>query len=120
MHSRKHLSHALLDTSGIDFHESVVRGNELALGELFSYLQPRLRRQLRCAFGHVSYDLVEDAVEEAIVQYALHPTIFDASRGVSLNRFLYQLSWRNMADSVDAERRRRSREEKYSQAVPTL
>ena len=38
--------------------------------------------------------------------YLARPGMFDASRGMALSSFLYQASWRNIADLVDAEERR--------------
>lgn len=100
-----------------DLHHRVIAGDQTALEDVVRRLIPFLRRRLRGAFHHGSDDLIDDAVQDSVIQYAFRPTVFDPSRGVSLERFLYLVSWRNMADSLAAEARRRIREAKYAECV---
>lgn len=90
--------------------ERLAAGDETALAALFTSLMPVLRRRLRRAFRHAPDAAIADAIDEALVQYALDPSAFDPAHGVPLDRFLYQASWRNVADALDADRRRRARE----------
>jgi RNA polymerase sigma-70 factor, ECF subfamily len=98
-----------------DLHDRIILGDRQALEELAEHLLPTLRYMVRRAFSRGSWDLITDAVEDAIVDYGLHPTSFDPSRGVSLDRYLYQASWRNMANLLNRETRRRTREQRYSE-----
>jgi hypothetical protein len=81
---------------------------ERMAAELLSTLQRRLRR----AFPRTPDDFIVDAVEDALLEYAAGPDRHlscDAERA-----HLYRASWRNVANLVDAERRRRTRDTQYA------
>jgi hypothetical protein len=58
----------------------------------------------------VADDALQDAAEDALMDYARRPQRVDFSSAESLERFLYRAAWRNAADSLEAEARRRRRE----------
>jgi hypothetical protein len=53
-----------------------------------------------------------------LLEYCTGPKKFDPSRGVPLDRFLALAAWRNVANSVRGEKRRKLRELKALTAVP--
>jgi len=95
-------------------HERLVDGDLMALEAIAEDVLPRLRRELRHAFGRTADDVLQDAAEDAVMDYARCPRRFDASSDQSLNRCLYRAAWRNVADSLDADVKRRRREARYS------
>lgn len=97
--------------------EAVV-DNETAIEHVLKEI-PTLERKLRRAFPRALEDQITDAVEDAVLEY-----LADSSGAQSLRRELfgarmYQASWRNLANLLDVERRRRSRETKYAKLIPT-
>jgi hypothetical protein len=96
-----------------DLHARVVDGDLMALEAIAEDVLPRLRRQLRRAFRRTTDDVLQDAAEDAVMDYARCPQRFDASSDESLDRCLYRAAWRNVADSVDADAKRRTREARY-------
>lgn len=96
-------------------HQRGLRGDQSAIEEIVSYFLPVLQRKLQRAFRQASSDLIADAVEDALLEYAARPQNYDPTRGVPLERFLFRASWRNLLNSIDSARRRRAREEEYAQ-----
>jgi DNA-directed RNA polymerase specialized sigma24 family protein len=117
---RQESNFASLDASVIDLHDLIIKGDQEALQELLDRLGGLLRRQLRRAFSHAPDDLIIDAANDALIEYALRPAMFDVSRNVPLERFLYRAAWRNLADSTKAAAKRREREARYVQLSPLL
>jgi RNA polymerase sigma-70 factor (ECF subfamily) len=95
-------------------HERVIHGDAQALDELAERLLPALCRWLRRRFVHAAEDVLVDASEDAIVEYASRPTRFDSERGVPLEKYLYAAAWRNAVNSLQREARRRAREARYA------
>jgi hypothetical protein len=62
--------------------------------------------------------MLNDAAEDAILEYGRSPARFDALRGVRLDRFLYMAAWRNAVNLLNTERRRQAREKTYAEAAP--
>jgi RNA polymerase sigma-70 factor, ECF subfamily len=98
-------------------HNRLLSGDRTALEELAEILLPSLCRQLRRAFPRSAHDIINDAVVDAIIGYGRDPSTFDPFRGPSLERFLYHVSWRNMADLLKAGARRLARETEYARQV---
>jgi hypothetical protein len=71
---------------------------------------PALHRRLRRAFRTAPEAAIADAIDDAVVQYARRPSMFDPSHRVPLDAFLYQATWRNVTNALRADRRRRERE----------
>jgi hypothetical protein len=63
--------------------------------------------------------MLNDAAEDAILDYGRSPARFDPLRGVPLDGFLYMAAWRNAVDLLNAERRRQAREKTYAETAPT-
>jgi hypothetical protein len=68
-------------------HEGVIAGEPGALDELASRVLRDVPPRLRRRFPLASADIVTDAVEDAILEYAANPSRFDPSRGVDLRHF---------------------------------
>lgn len=100
-----------------DLHLRVTRGDSSALGPLASEVSPLLRRRLRRSFQRASADLIIDAANDAILTYATRPHIFDASRNVPLDGFLYGIASRILRDRLRTEQRRQVRERAYVEHV---
>ncbi len=96
-----------------DLHDRVLNGDQLALEAIAQYSTQALHRQLRRAFRHVDADVLQDAAVDAFMDYARCPRRFHSSRFKSLDRFLYTSAWRNVADSLTADARRRRREARF-------
>jgi hypothetical protein len=103
--------------TGVDLHEGVRMGDAGALKVLTMHFLPRLSRQLHHAYRRTPHHILSDATEDALVQYALCPQIFDPTRGLSLERFLYLAAWRNVADTLKIQARQRAREKTYAQEI---
>ena len=89
-------------------------GDPSALKVIMTHLPPLLSRRLHHAFRRTPHHILADAAEDTLVQYALCPNIFDPTRGLSLDRFLYLAAWRNVADMLKILARQRAREKAYS------
>jgi hypothetical protein len=98
-------------------HELVIDGDQSALQQLFQSAPRVLRWRLRHAYPKVADSLIDDGIEEALVEYALRPAGFDSSRGVPLDRVLYHRAWRNVANLLMSDQKRRTREMYYAQAA---
>lgn len=105
------------DVSIHELHERVTRGDDAALNLLAARILLTLRRALRRGFPRVSDDLLADAVDDALMEYADRPNRFDTTRGVPLRRFLECAARRNLANLLKAEARRRLREAAYGDQV---
>jgi RNA polymerase sigma-70 factor (ECF subfamily) len=58
--------------------------------------------------------IVADGVTDALLAYCTTPERFDGKRGIPLDRFLHMAAWRNVANSLRGEKRRKAREEQAS------
>jgi hypothetical protein len=81
-------------------HERIVVGDGAAREELAARMLPWLRGRCRAGFRHAGDEIVNDAAEDAILQYLAHPERFDPSKGVPLDRFLHVVAWRRLANQV--------------------
>jgi hypothetical protein len=99
----------------LDLHERVSRGDKGAFDELARYLLPVLTRLVRRAYPHAVADAISDACEDAIVEYGSRPVLFDAARGVPLDRYLQLAAERNLIDLFRADAKRRNRELHYAE-----
>ncbi|MEP6592523.1 MAG: hypothetical protein ABJC51_02460, partial [Acidobacteriota bacterium] len=101
-----------------DLHERVLRGERMAPAEAAERFLAPLQRALCRRFPRAPDDAVNDAVEDAILDYVARPHQFDPARRVPLDRFLYIAAWRNVANLIQADQRRRIRETRYAQERP--
>lgn len=91
-------------------HSRLIAGDRTAGDEIAALTLAMLKPRLRRAFPRVAAEIIVDGIEDALVDYVLRPGRFDDARGVPLESFLYRASWCNVADALDAQVRRRSRE----------
>lgn len=94
-------------------HNRLLKGDRVAPEELAELLLDRLARELARRFPRTDKHLIYDGVTDALLEYCATPAGFDVSRGVPLDRFLAQAAWRNIANFLRGERRRKVREEKF-------
>lgn len=99
-------------------HGRLLSGDRTASEELAALLLPALLRELAAKFPFTDRAIVSDGVTDAVLEYCLKPDGFDTGRGVPLDRFLYQAGWRNVANLVRGEARRKAREEKAAAERP--
>jgi RNA polymerase sigma-70 factor (ECF subfamily) len=93
-------------------HTRLLNGDRIAPEELVRLLLNPLSRELGRKFPHTDEHLVCDGVTDALLEYCAKPSNFDASRGIPLDRFLAQAAWRNLANIVRGETRRKGREKR--------
>jgi hypothetical protein len=96
-------------------HERVLREDVSAVNKLAGELLATLRDLLRRRFPHSPEDFLNDAVEDAILDYLKHPERFDLSRGVPLECFLRLPATRNLANLHRSHARRLNRESAYAE-----
>jgi hypothetical protein len=85
-------------------HDRLVAGDERSLIYLFEHVPAMLRRRLRAAFHRAPDHYLADAAEDAVVDYAMSPSRFDSSYGLSIERYLFNAAWRNVADTLSVNR----------------
>ena len=95
-------------------HARLLSGDRTALDLLARELLGTLSQRLQRAFPRAPHDTVIDSVEDAILEYAAAPGRFDHLRGTPLAQFVYVAAWRNLANHLHAETRRRAREAAYA------
>jgi len=93
----------------IALHRRLLCEDGQALEELTALLLPYLGALLRRTLRPRDADLVNDAAEDALLDYLGNPSIFDPLRGVSLDRFLYVIALRRFWNHLRAARRRSPR-----------
>jgi DNA-directed RNA polymerase specialized sigma24 family protein len=98
-----------------ELHDRVKEGSLDALNELIAHFLRVVPSWLRRAFPRASDELRVDAAEDALVEYAARPTRFDPARGIPLEAYLLRAASRNLINRLDAERRRKAREDQYAQ-----
>ena len=96
-----------------DLHSRVLLGDPAALEEIAARLLHLVVPPLQRRFPHVAADIVNDAVEDAILEYASRPRVFDPARSVPVSKFVYIASWRNLADLIKKDRRREMRKARF-------
>jgi RNA polymerase sigma-70 factor, ECF subfamily len=99
-------------------HTRLLDGDRIASEEVVRLLLISLSNELARKFPNTDKHLVFDGVTDALLEYCTGPKKFDPSRGVPLDRFLALAAWRNVANSVRGEKRRKLRELKALTAVP--
>jgi hypothetical protein len=96
----------------IGLHERLLHGDRTAPEEIATRLLSPLLKEVSRKFPATDKDLVCDGVTDAILDYCVRPAQFDRKKGVPLVRFLQMASWRNVANLVRGEKRRKVREER--------
>lgn len=85
------------------------------VNQFVSILLPRLRRRLRGTFAYAASEQVDDAVTDAIIEHirAIRSDQLPTQMGPLVESHLYRASWRNLANTLESERRRRLRDDRY-------
>jgi RNA polymerase sigma-70 factor (ECF subfamily) len=98
-------------------HQRLLKGDRIASEELILILLHRLSRELVEKFPRTDKHWIYDGVTDALLDYCNRPSTFDQNRGTSLERFLANAAWRNIANIIRGERRRKIREGRFMQNV---
>ena len=96
----------------LSLHERLLGGDRTAPEEIARRLLASLIDEVSRKFPKTDEGLVCDGVTDAILEYCARPAHFNAARGVPLARFLQMASWRNVANLVRGEKRRKAREQR--------
>lgn len=103
-------------TALLALHRRLLDGDRIASEELISLLLSPLTDRLAGQFPRVDRQIISDGVVDALLEYCAEADRFDEQRNVPLDRFLSKAAWRNIANSLRGEKRRKVREEKASVA----
>ena len=98
-------------------HRRLLEGDRVAPAELIEILLPRLVEEMQRKFPKTDPHLISDGVTDALLDYCAKPVPFDSRRGVPLDRFLAKAGWRNIANLLRGESRRRVREAKFAECT---
>ncbi|MBI3245335.1 MAG: hypothetical protein HYZ50_02375 [Deltaproteobacteria bacterium] len=96
-------------------HRRLLAGDRTASEELISFLLSPLTRQVARQFPTTDEQAIWDGVSAALLDYCARPQQFDESFGIPLDRFLGRTAWRNVANILRGEKRRKAREERAGQ-----
>ena len=91
-------------------HRHLLAGDRVASEEVASLLLSSLVQEVSHQFPQTDEQLIWTGVSDAVLDYCAQPHQFDESRGVPLDRFLQKAAWRNVANSLRGEKRRKDRE----------
>jgi hypothetical protein len=95
-------------------------GNPPASQEAALSLLAPLAAELQRKFPAADAHLVWDGVADALRDHLQKPRVFDASRGIPLERFLARAAWRNVADLLRREASRKRRETEAAESFNKL
>ena len=104
----------------LDLHRQLLAGSRTASEEIAAMLLAPLTRELRHDFPNFDPASVCDGVTDAILDYSANPTSFHSQRGIRLDRFLRKNAWRNVANILRGEKRRRQREQTAAEMAPVV
>lgn len=93
-------------------HRRLLEGDRVAPAELIECLLRPLIGEMKHKYPTTDVHLVSDGVTDALLDYCARPRIFDQARGVPLNCYLATAAWRNIANILRGETRRKTREAK--------
>lgn len=96
-------------------HHRLLAGDRTASEEVASFLLASLTREVSSQFPQMDQEVVWDGVVDAILDYCARPRQFDEGRRVPLDRFLHMAAWRNVENTRQKEKRRKTREGKIGQ-----
>lgn len=96
-------------------HRRILEGDRVAPAELIELLLSPLIGEMKHEYSTTDIHLISDGVTDALLEYCSRPGAFDQSRGVPLNRFLAKAAWRNVANLLRGETRRKAREAKAAE-----
>ncbi|HEY7285066.1 MAG TPA: response regulator [Vicinamibacterales bacterium] len=103
-----------------ELHDRLLLGETCVLEGIAKDLLNTIPRMLRRAFPRTSHDILADATEDAVLDYARRPARFDRTRGTSLKGYIYTAAWRNVRDRILSESRRQKYETSYAHTKDQL
>jgi RNA polymerase sigma-70 factor (ECF subfamily) len=102
-------------TQLLALHRRLLAGDRIASEEVIGLVLLSLIQEVSSKFRQTDEQIIWNGVSDAVLDYCARPHQFDESRGVPLDRFLQKAAWRNVANSLRGENRRKAREEKAGQ-----
>jgi hypothetical protein len=106
------LRSSITDLSAL--HHKVCEGDTGALEHIVGNLLRHVPAAVERKFPYAAADVVCDGVVDALLDYSRRPDSFDPSQGLTLDRFIFLASARNVSNLLRSEERRRSRENRYA------
>jgi RNA polymerase sigma-70 factor, ECF subfamily len=104
---------SVIDTDAlVRLHARLLQGDRVASEEIITLLLPPLSDEVGAKFPFADPHSVYDGVIDALLDFCTKPEAFDPARGVPIQRYLAKAAWRNLANSVRGEKRRKAREQK--------
>jgi CheY-like chemotaxis protein len=100
-------------------HARLITGDTDARERAAEELLRRVPRRLHCAFPRADVHEVDEAVQDAILEYLRSPNRFNPTRCDSLTTFIFAAAWRNLANAIKGETQRKAREAAYANLQPT-
>lgn len=94
-------------------HQQLQQGDRTASEEIARLTLDLLFERTRRSYPAVDDQLVMTGVVDAVLEYCAAPEQVVVEDGEHLLNLLTRAAWRNVANSVRGERRRRTREERY-------
>jgi hypothetical protein len=104
----------------LSLHERLLNGDRIVSEEIARHLLQPLVDEVSRKFPTTDADIICDGVTDAILEYCAKPTLFNPAKGLPLARFLQMASWRNVANLVRSEKRRKAREQRAASDEETL
>jgi DNA modification methylase len=104
----------------LKLHGRLCDGDRTASEELAELVLNPLVEQVARRYPRTDEQMIWDGVSEAFLDYCSRPYQFDASHGVSLDRFLHMASWRNVANILRRNVRRLTHEEEAARTYATV
>jgi RNA polymerase sigma-70 factor, ECF subfamily len=97
-------------------HRRLCDGDRTASDELAELVLKSLVGQIARRYPRTDEQIIWDGVSAAFLDYCSRPHQFDERRAVPLDRFLRTASWRNVANILRSNVRRRTHEEDAARA----
>ncbi len=102
------------------FHRRLCDGDRTASDEFAELVLKLLVDQVARRYPRTDEQIIWDGVSAAFLDYCGRPHQFDAGHGVPLDRFLRTASWRNVANILRSNVRRRTHEAEAARAYATV
>jgi RNA polymerase sigma-70 factor (ECF subfamily) len=98
-------------------HQRLMSGERTASEELARQLLEPLCARVQRSYPHVDEQIVADGVIDAVLEYCAAPQHTSVRTGEELRAQLATAAWRNVANAVRGQRRRRQREERFGRTL---
>lgn len=96
----------------LSLYKRLLDGDRLASAEISELLLGKMTRDVARKFPRIDTEIICDGVTDAILEFCAKPHRFNDSLGIPLYRFIAMAAWRNVANLVRSDARRRAREQK--------